>query len=213
MKFRLSVFACAVLLGGFLLSACSDTNEATTASEVSDSDNDSAAARLSWSAENDKKTEKSSPADRFTVNDDGTVSDQQTGLTWMICSKGQEWDGATCTGAVKTYQWQEANRLGQDFSYAGKSDWRLPTMEELKSLVYCSSGREIRREDGTLLQCDGDFEQPTIAKEFFPGTPVEWFWTATTSPHDNEYFWSVHFGQGYVLDNDQINSYAVRLVR
>jgi hypothetical protein len=35
--------------------------------------------------------------------------------------------------------WDEANSI--KVTYFGKSDWRLPTIEELKSIPYSSSGR------------------------------------------------------------------------
>ena len=152
--------------------------------------------------------------ERYTINDDGTVSDKITNRTWLRCSLGQQWDGTTCRGEAEQYQINEARQVVQSYSYAGQSDWRLPTVEELGSLIYCSSGRNLGgTEDGKRWGCDGDYQRPTIFQSVFPATPEEWFWTSSNSPHDREYFWSVNFGDGAVLDNDKINRYHLRLVR
>ena len=47
------------------------------------------------------------PTNRFTINNDGTVSDTKTGLTWKKCSEGQS--GVDCRiGTATTYTWQGA---------------------------------------------------------------------------------------------------------
>ena len=80
------------------------------------------------------------PAPRFTDNDDGTVTDNLTGLIWLkdaSCSDlaGTDYDGAgSWTTALSA-----ANSLANgmcgltDGSSAG--DWRLPNVQELLSLI------------------------------------------------------------------------------
>ena len=84
-------------------------------------------------------------ASRYMDNGDGTVTDVKTGLQWMRFSLGQEWRGGTCVGEAKTYKWMlalnAAVALNHKGGYAGRYDWRLPTKDELLSLVYCSSGK------------------------------------------------------------------------
>ncbi len=45
---------------------------------------------------------KTAPNTRYTYSDKGTVTDLKTGLTWMRCAVGENWDTAnkTCTGAA-----------------------------------------------------------------------------------------------------------------
>ena len=52
-----------------------------------------------------------------------------TGLVW------QAWDGSngTCTGTAKAYSYADAMKITSDF--AGKTDWRVPNIVELNSLV------------------------------------------------------------------------------
>jgi hypothetical protein len=71
---------------------------------------------------------------------EGTFIDQRTGLEWLTCDIGQTWNGSTtCLGKAEEMDWDEANSI--KVTYFGKSDWRLPTIEELKSIPYSSSGR------------------------------------------------------------------------
>lgn len=76
---------------------------------------------------------------RFTDNGDGTISDNQTGLMWL--QNGQLF------GAGSRMEWEDAlynkNRLnnnllgycGPILCNAGYSDWRIPNVLELESLV------------------------------------------------------------------------------
>ena len=69
------------------------------------------------------------PTYRFTDNGDGTATDRATGLMWKRCSEGQTWDGTTCTGAETFHNWQQALQLADGPSYAGYTDWRLPSVQ------------------------------------------------------------------------------------
>ncbi|WP_372755646.1 DUF1566 domain-containing protein [Labilibaculum sp.] len=60
----------------------------------------------------------------FTNNGDKTISDAATGLMWM--QNDSETDGMN---------WKEALIYAENFEFAGYSDWRLPDIKELQSLV------------------------------------------------------------------------------
>ena len=85
-------------------------------------------------------------------------------------------------------------QLNQRGGFAGYTNWRLPTAQELHSLV---------RMD----------ERPTICSEAFPNTPVDMFWSSTPVEVGDKEVWNVYFGSGSMGSNDRDNSYAVRLVR
>ena len=118
----------------------------------------------------------------FVDNGNGTVSDTDTGLMW----KQDHEEG--------TYPFDEACGLKSDC--AGFDDWRLPTIDELNSLV------------------DRSRVNPAIDVTAFPSTPYIWFWSS--SPYAGSEFtaWRVSF-YGGVVNNDGYRgcSYAVRLVR
>lgn len=77
---------------------------------------------------------------RYEVSDKGTVFDKQTHLMWKQCSEGQS--GGDCSsGDAAKYKWDDAmSKFGSNVSFAGYNDWRMPTKDELHSLVYCSNG-------------------------------------------------------------------------
>ncbi len=157
-------------------------------------------------------------ANRYYDNLDGTVFDKQTQLVWMRCSLGQSWNGKTCTGETKKYTGEDAPKLTHQF--AGSTAWRLPTLDELESLVYCSKGRKpSARPNGKYVedtdgQCLGDnYQRPTINIRAFPNTPDYVYWSSSPSAYESYLAWGVAFYSGYVDDLGMDNSYHVRLVR
>jgi len=110
---------------------------------------------------------------RYTDNQDGTVTDRVTELQWMRCSVGQRWTGKGCSGKAKEMLWEKAQQ--QTAHFAGKRDWRIPSIEELRTLVYCSSGLPdyFRSGEKDISSCEGDYRQPTIDAVAFPN--MSWY--------------------------------------
>lgn len=125
---------------------------------------------------------------RYLDNGNGTVTDQQTGLQWMRGCLGQSWDG------TKTYNWDEANQVAKNISFAGYSDWRLPTIDELESIVE-------------------KHNSPAINHEAFPNTSASAVWSSSPSPNGSNGVWCVNFYGGYVTGNYKYGDLHVRLVR
>ena len=63
------------------------------------------------------------------------VTDNKTGLVWQGCAAGMTGDQTTCTGTNATYAWQAALDYCQDLSWGNQTDWRLPSLTELASIV------------------------------------------------------------------------------
>ncbi|MGN5051820.1 DUF1566 domain-containing protein [Aeromonas veronii] len=157
-------------------------------------------------------------ANRYYDNLDGTVFDKQTQLVWMRCSLGQSWDGKTCNGEAKPYTWEDATKLTHNF--AGSTAWRLPTIEELDSLVYCSKGRKpSARPNGEYVkdtngECLGDnYQEPTINIRAFPNTPYSWHWSSSPYARNSNDAGFVDFGSGFVGYHNKDRRPYVRLVR
>jgi hypothetical protein len=78
------------------------------------------------------------PNPRFTVNGDGTVTDNLTGLTWMAdpeCGPRFEYPNTSWADALTAANAMAAGQCGlSDGSAAG--DWRLANVRELASLVH-----------------------------------------------------------------------------
>jgi len=117
------------------------------------------------------------------------VYDIKTNLTWERCSVGQSWNGRTgCIGAVKQFPWDEA--MSQ-----AKGAWRVPTADELTTLVSVNCAR------------------PWINEEAFPDMDFSklWYWTGTEKGAFGAM--SVHFGGHGTEFNYREGKFAVRLVR
>jgi Protein of unknown function (DUF1566) len=119
---------------------------------------------------------------------------------WMQCAEGQEGLQLTgeIVGQVLQYPWEMAVRLPEHLNlrggFAGYSDWRLPSLQELQSLVLTD-------------------ERPTICAEAFPNAPATLFWSSTLVKEGGREACNVYFGSGSQGINDRDNAYSVRLVR
>ncbi|WYD80496.1 MAG: DUF1566 domain-containing protein [Candidatus Electrothrix gigas] len=145
---------------------------------------------------------------RYIDNLDGTISDTQTGLMWKRCSEGQA--EINCEeGKVKKYQWNDAVQRFKNVEYADYKDWRLPTIDELKTLVYCSNG--VKDKDNG--KCNDGSEKPTINQQAFPNTPVTIYWSGSPVANYSDFAWCVNFSSVYSYANFRNFDFAVRLVR
>ena len=59
----------------------------------------------------------------FVDNSDSTITDIATGLMWMTTDNGQ------------SMNWEDALEYAENLEYNGYSDWRLPDVKELQSIV------------------------------------------------------------------------------
>lgn len=150
--------------------------------------------------------------DHYQVRE-GLAKDTTTGLIWMRCSMGQNWDGTTCLGEAAKFTWDQAMDVSKHFDYAGFSDWRLPSSDELKTLVHCSSGLTKPYMDEVRTACAEDYATPVIVAEAFPETPERWFWSSSAYARGNGYAWFVSFVFGYDDFGSKSDEGAVRLVR
>lgn len=141
--------------------------------------------------------EEYTPTSRFIVNDNGTVTDKETRITWMRCAMGQKWDGKTCTGKAQAYSWQEARdavaELNSD-SFGEPTKWRLPYVPELASI--------------TERKCFN----PRVNLAVFPATPSKAFWTGMEQKGSKEQAYAINFGKGNVLPTNKSNMAYVRLM-
>ena len=134
------------------------------------------------------------------------VLDTVTGLEWQRCSLGQTWDGRTCVGEAGIYTWNEAHHVAGQMN-----NWRLPTIDELRTLTYCSSGQPARFSNGQM--CQGDHRRPTIVAEAFPNTPTSYFWSASPVAGHSGRVWHIDFNDGGGNWNLRSLNRRVRLVR
>jgi uncharacterized repeat protein (TIGR02543 family) len=134
-------------------------------------------------------------ADFDTTATDGTVIHAKTGLMWKRCAEGQTWNASDCTGIAIFFDWLGALAWAANSTFAGYTDWRLPNVKELQSIVEtCGYG-------------------PTINQTIFPATPVSRFWSASGYGPVPAGAWLVFFFDGLVDANGKSYGFPVRLVR
>jgi uncharacterized caspase-like protein len=181
------------------------------------------AEELRLEAEKNKAEDGWKTINRYQVKDD-LVKDTKTSLMWMRCSLGQDWNGKTCKGKATEYTWDDAMKAPNNFRFMDYSDWRVPTIEELKTLVYCDNGEEQtwNMNVSEYSRCDiKDYKKPTIMNNVFPNTPSDFFWSsspdansetkATISSGINVWAAAFHDGSATLWDTNSPS--AVRLVR
>ena len=121
------------------------------------------------------------------INGDTVVTDSRTGLMWQ--------------GTYDTVNtWKEALSYCENLSYAGKSDWRLPNINELASLL--------------------NYDRASAPYSDFPDMPPSSFWSSTTlaDEYNNTEIQSIDFYKGSIdrsSKNGEYFQYAldVRCVR
>lgn len=122
------------------------------------------------------------------------VDDQQTKLVWQGCAGGVS--GSTCgVGSAAVYTWQEALLYCESLTWAGESDWRLPNVEELTSIV------------------DDQLVNPSVDVLNFPSTPATYFVSSSTMAVATAGVWAVSFGDGTVDSDFKTKTYNIRCVR
>jgi len=131
---------------------------------------------------------------RFTDINDGVITDNLTNLVWQKCSMGQTAD-SECTGTASTDTWENALSYCENLVILeGTSDWRLPNINELKTIV------DISRSN------------PAIHIGFFPNAATNFYWTSTTKSNDTTMAWVVSFNLGSVIGWNKTSTSRVRCV-
>ena len=123
---------------------------------------------------------------RFIVNGDGTVTDDLTALQWE-----QKTDDGSIHDKDDTYTWSTVVSAADGTAYtillatlnaecfAGHCDWRLPTREELQTIVADT--------------CTGS---PCIAEYIFGPTAANIYWSSTSNVTGDGFAWGVQFANG-----------------
>ena len=133
---------------------------------------------------------------RFLNNGDGTIYDSLTSLTWMLNDSRLDKDTEVT--------WDEASEYAEIFNkqtFAGKADWRLPTIHEAVSLY---------EEEKTTK----DFKGGEIHIDpAFPSGSGNCTWTGDTRGDEAQIVFYLNGCAYWYNKNDKTISHAARLVR
>ena len=121
---------------------------------------------------------------------EGHCEETEPGLTWVDPTTGLEWQRQS-PGLMN---WHQAMTFAQSLSLSGHSDWRLPSIQELESLL----DRRVYR--------------PEIRGEV-PFRESHSYWSATTFGNEGETAWIVVVDGAYILSYYKTNRYHVRCLR
>ena len=119
--------------------------------------------------------------------------DNVTGLIWEVKT-----DDGGVRDKDNTYTFDEAPTLAATVNQTGlcgATDWRVPNIQELRSLVNYGRGN------------------PAISADYFPNTPASVFWSSSPYVGSTYGAWSVYFSSGDVDGYGRYYTFAVRLVR
>lgn len=98
----------------------------------------------------------------FVLSDDGAaVIDLRSGLAWSRCVEGMTWRAGACRGEAVLASYGEAAALAKKRAARDGLAWRVPTMNELKTLSERLPGAG------------------RAAGDLFPQPPGGWYWTSS----------------------------------
>jgi len=115
------------------------------------------------------------PNPRFMDNSDGTATDTVTGLMWAR-QAGSPTDGACIGGSLTWLAALSYITCLNGNSYLGHSDWRLPNINELESLVNIGVAKSY----------------PWLMEQGFTNVGLT-YWSSTTYTAGTGYGWKVDF--------------------
>ena len=121
----------------------------------------------------------------FLENDDGTITDNATGLMWTQADNGVG------------LNWQDALVYAENAEFAGYDDWRLPNVKELQGIVDYSRSPSATDETNVGPAINPLFVCTPITNEA-GNSDYPYYWTGTsanfTSGEPYYYAWYVAFG-------------------
>lgn len=128
-------------------------------------------------------------ANDFVDNCSGTVTDRATGLMWQQADSEVGMD------------WPTALAYAEDLTLAGYTDWRLPNVKELQSIVDYTKSPSASDEANLGPAIDTDFFTLSVLPEGTTKTQPDYgyYWTSTSayfggSSREYYYAWYVAFG-------------------
>jgi len=151
----------------------------------------------------------------------GMWRDPKTNLVWMRCSLAQTWNRNTCQNNAEKYTLGEALEIAEAINkqggFGGYTDWKVPHIEDLLTLRYCSTEFEgtrvipIKAADNS---CKGNnYQKPTINQTIFPNTESGLYWSSSPVVDNIVKAWLVAFNDGNDYYDHKRNEAYVRLVR
>ena len=130
---------------------------------------------------------------QFIDHGDGTVTDTRTGLMWKRAAEGQDWEEGKVNGKAIQFRFEES--INNKIIYAGHCDWRIPTLQELQTIV------------------DKTRDAPFIDLDVFPRTQNDRYISSTQYEYSRHMSYFVNFSSGTAVIFGRSGGFYLRLVR
>jgi hypothetical protein len=140
------------------------------------------------------------------TNDWACTKDNKTGLIWEV---------KTTDGGLRDMGKTYTNYFSGEVDYGkstnsdyfvstinkqtlcGDANWRVPSYEELKGLIFCSDGQYTTLgidKSGYICTNNNLVTRPPINIIYFPNTQTDWYGTSSSVSGDIGGIWSIKFG-------------------
>lgn len=117
------------------------------------------------------------------------------GLMWKRCAEGQIVSKNNCEGKADQIYFEDAMGDRKYKRYAGYNNWRVPTIEEIKSILE--------------KRC----KKPAFNLTVFPGSPNFKLWSQTRDENSDDKVWIMFSSTGVAVKHRLSSSAMLRLVR
>jgi hypothetical protein len=122
-----------------------------------------------------------------TKDGDTFIADNRTTLIWEV---------KTAENKNNRYTYEEAEIYCDQLTLGGYTDWRLPTIKELNSIL------------------DVNTYNPSIDTYYFRNTVASLYWSSTAYAYIyDDYAWGINFRHGLVYYISVLSDFYVRCVR
>ncbi|MBO4696403.1 MAG: DUF1566 domain-containing protein, partial [Lachnospiraceae bacterium] len=150
------------------------------------------------------------------------------------CADGYEWNGSECVAFPYTdpetdlvwskrttdfITWDAAVEYCENLEEGGYTDWRLPNIDELRTLIQNCTGSQaggacaisdpdhlsIYNDWSDDCQCDAVYENGYYSK-----LSDRWYislWSSSNRLENDSFAWVVYFGAGHVISTDKSDNY------
>ncbi|MEM7180473.1 MAG: DUF1566 domain-containing protein [Spirochaetota bacterium] len=128
------------------------------------------------------------------------TQDYASGLRWKYCPQGKQGDFCDATeetefnliAAIESCR--SLNLANQEKGYAGISGWRLPSVQELATIL------------------DYGHSSPVLNQAIFPGTSIDRYWTISPNREVTDSYYSLNMHSAEVASHTFDNKHSVRCV-
>ncbi len=135
------------------------------------------------------------PTDSFEIDLEKNVVIKD-GLMWKRCAEGQSLSSRKgCKGKANLIYFEDALTNSKYKRFAGYSDWRVPTIEELASVVE--------------KRC----KQPAFNLQVFPEAPNLKIWSSSVVENNDEKVWIMFSSTGVKIKHRASLPAMLRMVR